>query len=349
MVGVEIEPISAKIAHYLYPSQQIRNHGFERAFATDNTFTGAIGNVPFGRWAPVDPIHNAAGLTIHNAFIAKSLALTAPGGYVAVVTSKFTSDAKRGDNAHRSLPRVTSSAPCAYRPGHSIGRPAPPSSPTSWCSAAARTTPSRPRTRSNGRCPPARSRSRTPRPVKPRPTGSTPTSRSTRSASLGRLAVGNGQHGNQTLIVQPDTATPLAEQLRGQLDPIIDQAVEQGLGFTAAAPNQRTSRCTPRRGCAPGPTSTRPRSCRARCGSTRSTAGSSSSPSVEDGARSTAAARIWPSSGRSSSLSARPSWSCPRPAGTPPALSPTGTSSAAASTASTTTTPADGARSTDSS
>ncbi|WP_232333526.1 hypothetical protein [Rhodococcus sp. p52] len=33
MVGVEIEPISAKIAHYLYPSQQIRNHGFERNFA----------------------------------------------------------------------------------------------------------------------------------------------------------------------------------------------------------------------------------------------------------------------------------------------------------------------------
>src|SRR5690606_4352443 len=86
MVGVEIEPISAKIAHYLYPSQQIRNHGFERNFAPENTFTGAIGNVPFGRFAPVDPIHNADGLSIHNHFIAKSLALTAPGGYVAVVT-----------------------------------------------------------------------------------------------------------------------------------------------------------------------------------------------------------------------------------------------------------------------
>ncbi|MEH6797645.1 MAG: hypothetical protein V7694_26350, partial [Rhodococcus sp. (in: high G+C Gram-positive bacteria)] len=45
MVGVELDPITAAIAHHLYPNQHIRNHGFEAAFAADDTFTATIGNV----------------------------------------------------------------------------------------------------------------------------------------------------------------------------------------------------------------------------------------------------------------------------------------------------------------
>lgn len=237
MVGVEIEPISAKIAHYLYPSQQIRNHGFERAFATDNTFTGAIGNVPFGRWAPVDPIHNAAGLTIHNAFIAKSLALTAPGGYVAVVTSKFTSDAKRGDQ--RAQIAAKGDLVGAVRlPTGAFDRQAGTPVVTDVLVFRRREDDAQPTQDTVEWALPARQIA-----VTDAKTGEAETYwinsyfQKHPDRVLGRLAVGNGQHGNQTLIVQPDTATPLAEQLRAQLDPIIDQAVEQGLGFTAAAPN----------------------------------------------------------------------------------------------------------------
>lgn len=95
MVGVELDPITAAIAHHLYPSQQIRNHGFEQSFAADGVFTAAIGNVPFGDFPVYDDIHNPNSRSIHNHFIIKSLHLTAPGGYVAVITSAFTSDSVR--------------------------------------------------------------------------------------------------------------------------------------------------------------------------------------------------------------------------------------------------------------
>ena len=64
-----------------------------------------VGNVPFGRFVVHDPAHNAARHSIHNHFINKLLALTAPGGYVAVLTSRYTmdstSDAARRDIAER--------------------------------------------------------------------------------------------------------------------------------------------------------------------------------------------------------------------------------------------------------
>ncbi|WP_221936741.1 DEAD/DEAH box helicase family protein [Skermania sp. ID1734] len=93
MVGVELDPTSARIAHYLYPSAQIRNEGFERTRVGDGSFVAAIGNVPFGDFSRVDPVHNPGGHNIHNHFILKSLHLTAPGGYVAVISSSYTLDA----------------------------------------------------------------------------------------------------------------------------------------------------------------------------------------------------------------------------------------------------------------
>jgi len=87
MVGVELDPITAKISSHLYPSAQVRNEGFEANRVPENSFTATIGNVPFGGFAVHDPAHNPAGHNIHIHFILKSLALTAPGGYVAVISS----------------------------------------------------------------------------------------------------------------------------------------------------------------------------------------------------------------------------------------------------------------------
>ncbi|HWI02805.1 MAG TPA: hypothetical protein VNT52_03115, partial [Acidimicrobiales bacterium] len=53
-----------------------------------------VGNVPFAKVVLHDPAHNSARLSLHNHFIVKSLDLTHPGGVVAVVTSRFTLDAR---------------------------------------------------------------------------------------------------------------------------------------------------------------------------------------------------------------------------------------------------------------
>lgn len=92
MVGVENDPLTAAIAAHLYPSAQIRNEGFETTRVPEGSFVAAVGNVPFGRYVLPDPAHNAERFSIHTHFIRKSLALTAPGGYVAVLTSRYTMD-----------------------------------------------------------------------------------------------------------------------------------------------------------------------------------------------------------------------------------------------------------------
>ncbi|MDJ0362757.1 helicase-related protein [Rhodococcus sp. H29-C3] len=94
MVGVELDATTAAIAAALSPSAQIRAEGFEKTTAPQSSFTAAIGNVPFGDYRLYDPVHNQAKHSIHNHFIVKSLALTAPGGYVTVLTSRYTLDAQ---------------------------------------------------------------------------------------------------------------------------------------------------------------------------------------------------------------------------------------------------------------
>ncbi|NTY62726.1 helicase, partial [Mycolicibacterium sphagni] len=95
LIGVETDDITAAIASLLYPSAQIRNEGFENTRIPEGSFTAAIGNVPFGRYALTDPVHNPRRHSIHNHFIIKSLSLVAPGGYVAVLTSRYTMDSVR--------------------------------------------------------------------------------------------------------------------------------------------------------------------------------------------------------------------------------------------------------------
>lgn len=92
MVGVENDPITAAVAAALYPSAQVRCEGFESTRVPQNSFALTIGNVPFGDFSVYDPAHNPGRHSIHNHFILKSLALTAPGGYVAVLTSRYTLD-----------------------------------------------------------------------------------------------------------------------------------------------------------------------------------------------------------------------------------------------------------------
>ncbi len=92
--GVELDPTTARIAQALYPHATIRTEGFENSRFPEGYFDLAIGNVPFGTQHPYDPVYNRGNRTIHNYCIIKALSLTRPGGLVALITSRWTMDAK---------------------------------------------------------------------------------------------------------------------------------------------------------------------------------------------------------------------------------------------------------------
>jgi len=93
LIGVELDPTTAAIAQHLYPRADIRAESFALTRLPAGSLDLVIGNVPFGKIALHDPVHNAGGHSLHNHFILKSLALTRPGGVVAVLTSHYTMDA----------------------------------------------------------------------------------------------------------------------------------------------------------------------------------------------------------------------------------------------------------------
>lgn len=92
MIGVELDPTTARIAARLYPDADIRAESFAHTRVPGGV-DAVVGNVPFGDIRLHDPLHNAGNHSIHNHFIIKSLHLTRPGGLVAVLTSRYTLDA----------------------------------------------------------------------------------------------------------------------------------------------------------------------------------------------------------------------------------------------------------------
>ncbi|MFB8026005.1 MULTISPECIES: UvrD-helicase domain-containing protein [unclassified Streptomyces] len=109
MMGVELDPITARISKALYPHSDIRHESFGDTRAPNATFDLAIGNVPFGRYKVPDLIHNKGNHSVHNHFILKSLELTRPGGLVAMVTSSLTMDG-HGQNAESARMEMASKA-----------------------------------------------------------------------------------------------------------------------------------------------------------------------------------------------------------------------------------------------
>ena len=93
LYGVELDPVSGRIAKQLYPKADITVGGFETTDRRD-FFDLAIGNVPFGQYQVNDKAYNKLNFSIHNYFFAKSLDQVRPGGVVAFVTSRYTMDAK---------------------------------------------------------------------------------------------------------------------------------------------------------------------------------------------------------------------------------------------------------------
>ena len=90
--GVEIDPVSARLAKQLYQKTQIANEGYEKTNLPDSFFDAAVGNVPFGDFSLADQRYDKEHFLIHDYFFAKTIDKVRPGGIIAFVTSKGTLD-----------------------------------------------------------------------------------------------------------------------------------------------------------------------------------------------------------------------------------------------------------------
>lgn len=100
LTGVELDPMSARIAQAMYPHANVLNESFAETDAHPGTFDASIGNVPFAAIPFDDKRYPAESL--HNGFITKELALTRPGGINILITSRHSLDSK-GDAARRQM------------------------------------------------------------------------------------------------------------------------------------------------------------------------------------------------------------------------------------------------------
>jgi len=92
VTGIEIDPVTARIARLLQPRARIVNADFARA-DLPTIFDLAIGNPPFSdRSVRSDRTYHSMGLRLHDYFIARSIDLLKPGGLAAFVTSAGTMD-----------------------------------------------------------------------------------------------------------------------------------------------------------------------------------------------------------------------------------------------------------------
>ena len=90
--GIEIDPLSGRIAKQLYQKANIAIEGFEDTKLPDDHFDVVIGNIPFGEFKVNDSRYNAQKFLIHDYFIAKALDKVRAGGVVMFITSKGTMD-----------------------------------------------------------------------------------------------------------------------------------------------------------------------------------------------------------------------------------------------------------------
>ncbi|TBW57435.1 helicase [Marinobacter halodurans] len=107
VTGVEIDPVTSRIASKIHPEATVLNQGLEDADLSNDFFDLSISNVPFGDYKVFDKNRPEWKDSIHNYFIKKKLDLVRPGGISAFVVSRYFMDSKDDairkyvmDNAH---------------------------------------------------------------------------------------------------------------------------------------------------------------------------------------------------------------------------------------------------------
>jgi len=92
VTGIELDPVTARIARLLQPKARIINSDFARTDLAP-IYDLAIGNPPFSdRTVRSDRAYRSLGLRLHDYFIARSIDLLKPGALAAFVTSHGTMD-----------------------------------------------------------------------------------------------------------------------------------------------------------------------------------------------------------------------------------------------------------------
>lgn len=91
LYGVELDPITGKIAQQLHPDANIEITGFEKTPLNKNKFDLVISNIPFDNFK-IEDTNYSKKYSIHDYFIKKALDSVKEGGIVAVITSMSTMD-----------------------------------------------------------------------------------------------------------------------------------------------------------------------------------------------------------------------------------------------------------------
>lgn len=92
LYGVELDPVTGKMAQLIYPDAHIEVKGYEKTDFQNDFFDVAIGNVPFGQYKVLDKSYDKHNFYIHDYFFAKTIDKVRPGGVIAFITSKGTMD-----------------------------------------------------------------------------------------------------------------------------------------------------------------------------------------------------------------------------------------------------------------
>ena len=105
--GVELDPVSARIAAALNPDATILNADLADCTIQQGSFDLAIGNVPYSGDISLDYHPQDGGtsrLALHDYFIERSVDALRPGGVAMLLTSRFTLD-KRSESVRADLAR----------------------------------------------------------------------------------------------------------------------------------------------------------------------------------------------------------------------------------------------------
>lgn len=97
LYGVELDPVTGRIAQQLFPKANFQITGYEKASLPDSFFDAVVGNVPFGQYKVNDPAFNRYNFLIHDYFAAKNIDKLRVGGIQAIITTSGTMDKKSED------------------------------------------------------------------------------------------------------------------------------------------------------------------------------------------------------------------------------------------------------------
>ena len=90
LFGIELDPLSGRIAQQLHPDADITIQGFETTTFPEGSFDLTITNVPFENY-------KIRGRSVHDYFLLKMVEQTRPGGLMVAITSRYSMDKKDPD------------------------------------------------------------------------------------------------------------------------------------------------------------------------------------------------------------------------------------------------------------